>query len=185
MWALRSGARRVSSHALQRADCVVAVDLQDPWVTEVSAPFPDLASNVAELFRLARAERMPIVHARSDYRNARHAPFFMMLNPEKSLATSAMPPPWAREMPGEAVVIKRCLDGFLNTGLEAELRCLGVRRIHVCGLVTSACVLNTCLSALNRGFEVEINARCTADRSRARHEEVLNLYADYLFRVST
>lgn len=108
-------------------------------------------------------------------------PFFSALNPEKPGVVSLEPEPWAPELPGELVVLKPTFDGFHDTRLHAELQARRVSRVYVCGLVTAACVLNTCFGAFRLGYEVVLVSDCTADRSREQHEAILSIYNGYTF----
>ena len=60
--------------------------------------------------------------------------------------------------PGESVIEKAASDGFYETGLQAELDRLGVKRLVICGLQTEFCVDATCRAALSRGFDVVLAA---------------------------
>ena len=168
---------------------LVVVDVQPVWWTHserVCTQFPNLPRTLSGLLRRWRAAKMPVVHVRSMYTLSPHVALIERLNP--SLAGGLSPnnseaEPWAREMPGEPVVLKSCFDGFKDTGLQQVLSELGVSRVYMCGLITSACVLNTAFGAFHRGYEVAMVSNCLADRSKERHDATLALYDGYTFRV--
>ena len=82
------------------------------------------------------------------------------------------------------MVFKSSFNAFDKTSLETLLKeCLGVERVYLCGLVTSACVLSTALGAFSCGIEPVIVEDCVADRTRERHEAALALWDHYVFRV--
>ena len=66
-------------------------------------------------------------------------------------------PLW-RPKPGEIVIEKTASDGFYQTGLQAELDRLAIKRLIVCGLQTEFCVDTTCRAAFSRGFEIVLAA---------------------------
>ena len=84
---------------------------------------------------------------------------------------------------GETVVMKRSFDSFYKTGLDAQLRKRGVRRILVCGLLTGMCVLSTTLSAFARGYEVTLLRDATNDDDARRYRVVRCVYPE-VSRVS-
>lgn len=64
-------------------------------------------------------------------------------------------------LPDAAIVVSKAdtpaqdaYSGFEGTGLAAQLRSRGVRRVYVGGIATDYCVLNTVKDALAEGFEV-------------------------------
>lgn len=166
---------------------LIVVDMQRDWFSGsdlVRTAFPQLPGNVADLLAVFRAAETPVVHVRAKYDcpvRSSHIGYFKQLNPEKPSTVSLEPEPCAQELPGELVVFKPTFDGFHNTELHAELKRLDVRRVYVCGLVTAACVLNTCFGAFRHGYEVVLVADCTADRSRAQHDSIIAIYNGYTF----
>jgi nicotinamidase-related amidase len=53
-------------------------------------------------------------------------------------------------------------SGFVATGLDADLRAHGIRRVFVCGLATDYCVKATALHAREAGFETFVVADASA-----------------------
>ena len=166
---------------------VVVVDVQTCWYSQsptVKAAFPDFGRNMAELLRVARRRGIPLVHLRARYSNTGHAATMRRLNPALNKGgITPEPEPFAAALAGEPVVHKPTFDGFFRTELEGILIEMGVTRILVCGLVTSACVLSTAFGGFSRGFDVLIVEDCCADRSLERHRAVVSLYSDYCFRA--
>lgn len=172
------------------ASALIVVDIQRTWYSgseEVRTSFPHLEVTVPALLSKCRRAGLPIVHVRAKYdcpQRSPHLRFFKQLNPEKPAEeVSTEPESWAREEPGELVVEKPTFDSFHDTSLHEDLRAQGVERIYVCGLVTAACVLNTCMGGFKRGYEVVVVGDCTGDRSREQHEAVLSIYHGYTFVV--
>ncbi|KAG8465521.1 hypothetical protein KFE25_002828 [Diacronema lutheri] len=166
---------------------LIVVDVQRDWFSAsaaVRSAFPELPANLEELLDIFRSRGLPVVHVRARYDcpvRSGHMSFFTKLNPEKPAVVSVEPEPFAAERLGELVVYKPTFDGFHDTELHAELQRMRVGRVYVCGLVTAACVLNTCFGAFRLGYEVVLASECTADRSRAQHDAIINIYNGYTF----
>lgn len=165
---------------------LIVVDVQRDWYSRdarISAAFPQIASTIPQLLQNCRETGMPVVHVRAKYdvTSATHVPFFKMLNPEKRADVSLEPEDWAKEEDGESVIHKPTFDAFFQTEMDELLKGMGVRRVYLCGLVTSACVLNTAFGAFRHGYEVVLVTDACADRTRAQHAGVIKMYINYVF----
>ena len=163
-----------SGHAL------VLVDLQnDFWSPQVSTTSPDLPDRVAQLLAVARAEGLPVVHLRAQFRAdgsnwmARYRLRGSIPCIEGTRGADTLP--FAVERPGEVVVTKQTFDGFLCTGLDDMLRARGIRSLLIAGLVTSTCVLFTAATAAQLGYLVTVVDDCCSDWLAA-HEATLASY---------
>ena len=70
---------------------------------------------------------------------------------------------------GEKVIIKRRYSGFYQTDLECTLRCLEVKQVVICGVLTNVCPYITAFDAFFRDFCVYYAADCTASLNRELH----------------
>lgn len=50
------------------------------------------------------------------------------------------------------IILKNRFDGFYNTGLDTQLRCLGVKNLIVMGIATNICLEATVRSAFHRDY---------------------------------
>ena len=92
---------------------------------------------------------------------------------------------WAPWSPPEVILDKPSFDAFLKTPLDDILREYGIEELFICGMLTSVCVQATAHSAFAHGYRPVMLTDVMADRSRARHDAVLSLYAGYMYQVAT
>jgi nicotinamidase-related amidase len=172
---------------------VVAVDLcrghLDPEVATLPVP-TDLAAGVidatGQLFALARAYGIPIIHVVTTQRNLPNLGHESWANPFRrawnsaGLSVSATGKATAVEhnlegAPGCEIVprlaptaadfivnTKRRLSAFHGTDLEALLRMLGVTTLLIAGVNTNTCVECAVFEAHNRDFAPVVVAECVA-----------------------
>ncbi|MDD4891334.1 MAG: cysteine hydrolase [Phycisphaerae bacterium] len=81
--------------------------------------------------------------------------------------------------PGEKVILKRRYSGFHATDLELTLRCLGVRQVAICGVLTHVCPFMTAMDAFERDFCVFYPPDATASLNRSLHVEALRVIAGW------
>lgn len=66
--------------------------------------------------------------------------------------------------PGETVITKHFPNAFTETGLDAELKALGVKNLVLAGFMTHMCVNSTAHGGFNLGYNVTVVANTTATR---------------------
>ncbi|MBU4212903.1 MAG: cysteine hydrolase [Kiritimatiellae bacterium] len=79
----------------------------------------------------------------------------------------------------DKIIIKRRYSGFQQTDLECTLRCLEVRQVVICGILTHVCPLTTAFDAFVRDFSVYYVADCTASINRSLHVAALQMLAGW------
>ncbi|MDQ3703535.1 MAG: cysteine hydrolase [Chloroflexota bacterium] len=168
---------------------LLLIDAQhDFWSEHLAARFPEFPANVARLLALCRAEGIEVIHLRVRFRPD-GSDWMVAARLRGSIpcvqgTSGADTLPFAREHPGEAVVVKQSYDGFQAAELPAYLRSTGKRFLLTAGLVTSVCVLFTTAAAAQRGFLTAVVEDCCADRPEA-HEQTLDRYRGLIFRRTT
>jgi nicotinamidase-related amidase len=160
---------------------------QDFWTEDIAKSFPSLPSNVARLLEMCRAQGIEIVHLRASFKPDM-SDWMVRYRLRGSIPCVEGTPgaeilPFAREEPGEVVIVKQTFDGFQNTGLLAHLRERGRRFVLTAGLVTSTCVLFTTASAVENGFLTAVVEDCCADEPPA-HQHTLDHYS-FIFDRTT
>ena len=75
--------------------------------------------------------------------------------------------------PFEMRIAKTRYSGFYGTDLEYQLARLSPKKVEVCGVCTSICVMDTVGGLANRDFAVQIRKNCVADFDPGAHEAAL------------
>ena len=71
--------------------------------------------------------------------------------------------------PGERLVRKNRYSALFGTGLEDILRQAGVGEVHLVGVCTSICVMETASDLRNRDYRVVVHPRAVADFDPQAH----------------
>ena len=79
-----------------------------------------------------------------------------------------------RPRPSERVIEKQYASAFFDTGLELELRGLGVDTVLMTGCTTSGCIRASAIDAMQHGFRTVVVRDAVGDRAAAPHE--VNLF---------
>lgn len=113
----------------------------------------------AEIARVLDAARMagaPVIHV--VHHAAPGAPFF---NPE---GPGSAPLPQVAPLPGEPVIVKKLINAFAGTDLDAALAATGRRTVVVVGFMTHNCVSSAVRNLQERGLSAHIIAAACATR---------------------
>lgn len=87
--------------------------------------------------------------------------------------------------PGEAIVTKRRLCGFVGTDLDLLLRSAGITHIVVAGLQSHACVLSTAWLGSMLGYAVAVPSDATASPREELHRSAMTLLRHSVHAVPT
>ena len=91
-----------------------------------------------------------------------------------------------RPGPAEVVSPKRAYGAFDGTGLDEQLRALGVDEVVVAGQHTHICVRHSSYGALIRGYEIAIPRDAVCAFEGVDEEQALEyLEATYAARITT
>jgi nicotinamidase-related amidase len=148
---------------------LIVIDLQKGilglTLAHLSKPIVDRASALAEGFR---RRGLPVVLVNV----AGGAPG----RTEQSRHLGELPADWAElapelnRQPSDHLVTKRTWGAFTNTGLEAQLKGLGVTQVVVCGVATSIGVESTARQAHEAGFNVTLAVDAMTDLRPDAHD---------------
>ena len=147
-------------------DTLILVDVQRDFLPGGALGVPEGDAVIPVLNRyiaLAREKRIPIFASR-DWHPPGHCSFREQGGPWPPhcvVGTEGARIAPDLELPSSAIVIDKATtpaedaySAFNGTSLARELRARGVKRVHVGGLATDYCVLNTVRDARKEGFEV-------------------------------
>ena len=69
-------------------------------------------------------------------------------------------------------------SAFTNDSFAKELKSLNVTDLEIIGVDGNSCVKKTCLDAVNAGYRVTLNQKCTAARNEKIFEKTLEELSD-------
>jgi nicotinamidase-related amidase len=78
-----------------------------------------------------------------------------------------------KPLDGERILEKKVPSAFIGTGLEEELKQLGVDTIFVTGVSTSACVRASTIDSMSHGYHAIVIRDAVGDRAAGPHENNL------------
>ncbi|MFI7233708.1 cysteine hydrolase family protein [Streptomyces cyaneofuscatus] len=124
---------------------LLVIDMQNALVA-IAHQGAGTVARIAALQERARAAGVPVV-------TVQHQDDELEPGTEGWRVAPALAP-----APGEPVVPKSSPDGFLDTGLDATLRDMGVTEVVVTGFATEICVESTARRALSLHYDVVLVA---------------------------
>ncbi|MHC4394999.1 MAG: isochorismatase family protein [Planctomycetota bacterium] len=166
---------------------LLVVDMTRPFVDGdgalASANAQAIVGRTAELINAFRATARPVVWLVQGHHSVEHDRGKHLSNwwPRPILeGTSDVEIAAGLEVTaGEKVIIKRRYSGFYQTDLECTLRCLEVKQLVICGVLTNVCPYITAFDAFFRDFCVYYPADCTASLNRQLHIAALRSIAGW------
>ncbi len=164
---------------------LLIIDVQeDFWNEYTKQQFPDFPANVTKLLKLCRREGIEVIHLRARFKpDMSDWPSFYKLRgtiPCVAGTKGAEVVPFAKATAKEKVFYKHSFDGFYETRLLEYLRQRNIKHLLLAGIATEVCVLNTALSAFQRGFLLTLVEDCSAG-SLQRHKFVASGYNGFIF----
>jgi len=142
----------------------------------------------ADAVSAARAAQVPVVFTRHQYRSGHvdFGPLFPQFRDFLQAKQGLLARTWDTDIiddlelsPRDLVVDKARLDAFYNTSLDTLLRCMGIARIAVAGVITNACVETSTRAAAMHDYQVTVLSDCTTsgqEQHRAMSLECLEAY---------
>ena len=153
---------------LNQHDALIVIDVQNDFCPRGALAVATGAQVAAAMTRAAAAfaDNGAKVYATRDWHPAGHASFIEQGGPWPPhcvQGTVGAEPHPDLSLPGDAIVIhkgasidKDAYSGFVDSGLEDQLKAADITRLFVGGLATDYCVLNTVVDALDLGFETHV-----------------------------
>ena len=76
--------------------------------------------------------------------------------------------------PGQALLDRTSMNTWEDAAVIKEINRIGKKRLVMCGLWTSVCIVGPSLSALDQGFEVYVIADACGDISTEAHDRAMD-----------
>ncbi|WP_029923507.1 isochorismatase family protein [Nevskia soli] len=148
---------------------LIVVDLQQGIVgLPLIHPIGDIIGRARELADAFRERGLPVVLVNV----AGGAPG----RTEQQSQAGSRPDGWTdlvpelNRQPGDILVTKRTWGAFASTGLEAQLKALGVTQVVILGVATGTGVESTARQAYEQGFNVTLAIDAMTDRRPEAHD---------------
>ncbi len=154
---------------------LLMIDIQQGMWMEPKPPHNDktFLENASALLEKARAARIPVIHIRHD--GGKGDPLH---EGEEGFAIRPEVAPKA----GEKTITKYHCSSFRDTGLDAELKKLGVDNVVVAGMQTDFCIDTACRIAHGLGYNVTLaeDAHTTLDNPTMTAEQLIAYHSGLL-----
>jgi len=189
--------RRPARAMLGARPALVAIDLYELAYAGGARPVPELQAEHpescgafawaalpfhVELFAIARAAGIPVIHVTYDARAEADPEAVQPTNrggrrPDPALYRIKEE---LRPLPGERVVYKKRAGAFFGTPLIAYLNELAIDSLVMVGESTSGCLRASVIEGGAHGFAVEVVAECAFDRHELVHQaSLLDMHLKY------
>lgn len=155
---------------LDNRTALIVVDLQKGIVTiPLAHPVDVVVENSLALLDAFRRNGLPVVLV-----NVAGSPSGR--TDQSGAAATAYPDGWTElipelgAQPSDILITKYARSGFTKTGLEEQLRDLGVTQVVIVGIATASGVESTARHAHEYGFNVTLPVDAMTDRNRETHD---------------
>ena len=168
---------------LDARPALVVIDLQKGIISQVMVPpAQDILAKAVRLTVAFRAKGLPVVlvnvAGRSPSRTENKGGFA----PTGDWHTLA---PELDVRPTDILVTKLNVGAFYGTGLDRELRRLGVTQIFLCGISTSSGVEGTARNAYDRGYNVVSITDAMTETNPEAHEHAVRVQLPKISEITS
>jgi nicotinamidase-related amidase len=165
----REGRRTVTLTTLDSKTALIVIDLQKGVVDMLTAhPTADVVQRSADLATAFRRRSLPVVLVNvtegAPGRTERTRPLRIGNSPDWADLVDEL-----HLQPSDHLVTKRRRSAFHDTGLDAQLRGLGVTRVVLTGISTTSGDESTARSAYDYGYHVVVATDAVTDTDSAAH----------------
>lgn len=145
--------------------CLLIIDLQNDFLASLAASIvTPLVANTNRLVRTFRAETLPIVWIRQEFRADLSDAFLEMR--DKNIAgviegtEGAQLHPDLEVSENDVTIIKKRYSAFFGTTLDQHLQEQKVDHLVLCGINTHACIRTAAIDAYQRDYRVLLPREC-------------------------
>jgi nicotinamidase-related amidase len=148
-----------------------------------------LIAATAELARLLRSRRLPVIWVRQEFEADLSDAFLEMR--QKGIRSAIKGTPGCEIVPelrpdaGDVVIVKKRYSAFFGTGLDHILAELQPDALILAGVNTHACIRTTAIDAYQRDWRVILALECIDSYDKEHHEISLRYMRDKIARVMT
>ncbi len=161
-----------------RSPALLIVDFINGFTDPTTPLGGDFAWEINATRRLLdafRAGNLPIVYTTTAYAKDMHdAGVFAKKVPSLAILQKGSPLVEVDQriapLPGERIVEKKYASSFFGTGLDVELRALGVDTVIMAGCTTSGCIRASAIDSLQNGFQTIVVRQAVGDRADGPHQ---------------
>jgi nicotinamidase-related amidase len=162
---------------------LVVIDLQKGIVSQpMVPPAGEIIGRAVRLIAAFRARQLPVILVNVAGRA-----------PGRTENTAAFAPPadWhvlipeLGVQPSDILVTKLNVGAFYGTGLDRELRRLGVTQIFLCGISTSSGVEGTARNAYDRGYNVVSITDAMTETNAEAHEHAVRVQLPKISEITS
>ncbi|MBB5276733.1 nicotinamidase-related amidase [Rhizobium rosettiformans] len=162
--------------------CLLIIDLQNDFLASLdTSVVTSLVANTNHLVRTFRAETLPIVWIRQEFRADLSDAFLEMR--DKNIAgviegtEGAQLHPDLEASENDVTIIKKRYSAFFGTTLDQYLQEQKVDHLVLCGINTHACIRTAAIDAYQRDYRVLLPRECIGSYDD-EHARVTLLYLD-------
>ncbi len=145
--------------------------------------------NLQAVLPAARAAGALVVHTRLASEADDYSDVVPAFQPYMTLS-DAREGTWASQVltglgpePGDLSIVKSGSGAFVSSGLDEELRALGIDTVIYCGVVTNACVLLTAGAGFDLGYRQYVIGDATAAMSQEDQDAAERFMDSYIAQV--
>ncbi|MGA1836937.1 isochorismatase family cysteine hydrolase [Herbiconiux sp. 11R-BC] len=176
----------VTLAAIDPRTALVLIDLQAGTLgAELAHPVAELLEHVAELVAAFRAKELPIVFATVDGTPPGRTEYADGPRDFPAEWSAFAPAAEALRRPADLAVVRRSWSIFTGTGLDEQLKALGVTEVVIAGVATSFGVESTARDAYGLGYTVVVATDAVSDRSAGAHTTTLTRVVPALGQLGT
>jgi nicotinamidase-related amidase len=147
---------------------LIIIDLQKIMLIAPTAhPVGEIVDRAAGLAAAFRAHRLPVVLVNVDGGAPGRTEQAVPIRDRPAGWTELLPE--LNRQPGDLTVTKRTWGAFANTGLDRQLKNLGVTQVAIAGIATSIGVESTAREAYALGFNVTLAVDAMTDLNADAH----------------
>ncbi len=150
-----------------------------------------LTNNINKLTKLARANNIPVIWVRQEFKADLSDAFIGIRNGKTRVVTvagtagSQLLPDLYTEQPNDHEIIKKRYSAFFGTGLKQLLDSLSIDTLIISGVNTHACVRMAAIDAYQYDYTVILATDCIDSYDQEHHRVSINYLSTVIATTRT